>query len=155
VRLLDTMIPVYFSKAGLLDALLQLPDLAVTTSVQNEPHGWPEASQAVEAAVAAGSLSVCDIDPMSQTERMLYTMYRDGDGVLGLGEGEATSMALAHSRGFTFVTHDRDARKRATSAGMRLLDWRDLLTELNDSGVLTAEQRKSAERGIRSLLKEQ
>ncbi len=154
MRLLDAMILIYFSKAGLLDALLQLPDLAVTTSVRNELRPSSTAREAVEPAIADGLLALCDIDPENGVERTLYIMYRDGDGLHGLGDGEATSMSVACARGLTFVSHDRKARERAASAGIKLLDWPDLLAELNDAGVITAKQGRSAERTIRSLLKE-
>lgn len=154
MRLLDAMILIYFSKVDLLEALLQLPDLAVTTSVRNELRRSSPAREAVEAAIADGLLALCDIDPENGTERTLYIMYRDGDGFDGLGEGEATSMSVACARGLTFVSHDRKARERAASGGIRLLDWPDLLAELNDAGVITARQRRQAEQAIRSLLRE-
>ena len=154
MRLLDAMILIYFSKVGLLDALLQLPNLAVTTSVRNELRPSSTAREAVEAAIADGLLALCDIDPENGVERTLYIMYRDGDGFHGLGEGEATSLSVACARGLTFVSHDRKARERAVSAGTKLLDWPDLLAELNDAGGITAKQRRGAERAIRSLLKD-
>ena len=153
VRLLDAMILIYFDKVGLLDALLQLPDLGITTSVRKELR-TPSTRDGAEAAIADGSLALCDIDPGSQTEQMLYVMYRDGDGLHGLGEGEATSMSVAYARGFTFVSHDRTARERAMSASIKLLDWPDLLAELNDAGIISAQRRVEAERAIRRLLKE-
>ena len=154
MRLLDAMILIYFSKVGLLDALLHLPGLAVTTSVRNELLPSSTAREGVEAAIGDGLLALCDIDPENGVERTLYIMYRDGDGVHGLGEGEATSMAVACARGLTFVSHDRLARERSVSGGIKLLDWPELLTELNDAGLITAKQRRDAERAIRRLLKE-
>ncbi len=153
MRLLDAMILIYFAKVGLLEALLQLPDLAITSSVRREVRSSP-AKEIMEAGLASGALSLCDIDPMNAIEQTLYRMYRDGDGFHGLGEGEATCLSLAHARGFTFVSHDRKARGRAGSAGMRPLDSRDLLTELNDTGIISPQQRKDGERAILLLLKE-
>ena len=154
MRLLDAMILIYFSKVGLLGALLQLTDLGVTTSVRNELRPSSAVREAVDAGVAEGALALCDVDPESRTERTLYVMYRDGDGFHGLGEGEATSMAVCNARGFTFVSHDKTARKRALSAGTKLSDWPDLLAELNDTGLITAQQRADAEKAIRRELKE-
>jgi predicted nucleic acid-binding protein len=150
VRLLDAMILIYFGKVGLLEALLQRPDLAITTSVRREVRSSPT-KEIVEAALANGALALCDIDPGTTVEPTLYVMYRDGDG---LGEGEATCMALAHARGFTFVSHDGRARGKAAAAGIKLLDWPDLLAELNDSGVVSSQQCRQGERAIRRLLKE-
>ena len=154
MRLLDAMILIYFSKVDLLEALLRLPDLAVTTSVRNELRRPSPLRDAVEAALADGLLGLCDVDPEDGTERTLYIMYRDGDGFSGLGEGEATSMSVACARGFTFVSHDRKARETAVSAGIKLLDWDDLLAELSDQGLITAKRHESAKQAIRRLLKE-
>jgi len=150
VRMLDTMILRYFERAGLLDVLLGLPDLAITTSVRRELRRWDVLSARVDAAVQNHELAVYDVDPGDETEGTLYFFYRERDG---FGDGEATSMAVAHNRGFGFVSHDLAAAAKIRGSGINVLDWPDLLAELRDAGALTLTQHAAALREIRRMLK--
>jgi len=150
LRLLDTMIFVYFHRAGLLEAMLQLPEIGITTSVRRELRRWPKASEQVENALLNGRLALCDMDPSDETERSLYVLYRDRDG---LGDGEAASMAVARTRGYALVSHDMKARSGAVAAGTKVLDWPDLLTELYSGRLIDDGQRNTAERAISGLMR--
>lgn len=148
--MVDTMIFVYFGRAGLLEALLGLPDLAVTSSVRRELRRWDALSARVEQALTDKSLGVCDVDPADATETTLYYLYRERDG---FGDGEATSMAVAHNQGHAFVSHDLEAAARIRGLGVQVLDWPDLLAELCQAGRITPCQQDEAQRYIQGLMK--
>jgi len=150
VRMLDTMILRYFERAGLLDVLLGLPDLAITTSVRRELRRWDVLSARVDTAVQNQELAVYDVDPGNETEGTLYFFYRERDG---FGDGEATSMAVAHNRGFGFVSHDLAAAAKIRELGVNVLDWPDLLAELRDAGGVTPSQYAEAAHRIRGMLR--
>ena len=150
VRMLDTMILRYFERAGLLDVLLGLPDLAITTSVRRELRRWDVLSARVDTAVQNQELAVYDVDPGNETEGTLYFFYRERDG---FGDGEATSMAVAHNRGFGFVSHDLAAAAKIRELGVNVLDWPDLLAELRDAGGVTPSQYAEAVHRIRGMLR--
>ena len=150
MRLVDTMIFVYFDRVGLLEHLLALPELAVTSSVVREVRRWQRAGARVGEAIANGDLALLDVDLGSETEPMLYFLYRDRDG---FGDGEAASMAVAHGRGFSFVSHDLEAAHKMLSLGIRVLDWPDMLAELEASGRISQTARQSALRRISGMMK--
>ena len=62
-------------------------------------------------------------------------------------------MTVARAHGHAFVSHDMHARSRAANAGIRVLDWPDLLCELRETGLIDEPQRRSAERAIRGLMR--
>ena len=103
MRLLDANILRYFERAGLLDHLLALPRIGLTSSVRRELARWRGLRERVDYALESGALVLCDMDPADEQEGTLYFLYRERDG---FGDGEATSMAVACRRGLTFVTHD-------------------------------------------------
>jgi hypothetical protein len=144
------MILLYFDRAGLLDQLLTLPRLGLTSSVRRELRRWEALSEAVEGAIAGGALSLCDLDPSNEEEQTLYFLYRERDG---FGDGEATSMAVAYCRGFTFVTHDLVPAAKIKRLGVKVLDWHDLLAELTDSEAITRAEHGKALRQIQGMMR--
>ena len=154
MRLLDTMLFRYFHDLGLLDEMLQLPGLGITTAVLTHEisRKWqgkmPDLVQRVEKALAEGSLQLCD--PASSEERALYSKYWD---IEGFGEGESASMAVAFSRGYTFVSYDSDAVARIGRLGVKVEDWSHLLAELRDRGIITAAEHDRALRELRRMLR--
>jgi predicted nucleic acid-binding protein len=150
VQLLDTMIFVYYRRAGLLGSLLSLPELGLTTPVRRELRRWPEVSAQVEPALRTGRLALLDMDPSDEVQRTAYVLFRDGDG---LGDGESATMTVARAHGCAFVSHDTHARSRAANAGIRVLDWPDLLAEMRETGIIDEAQRRSAKRAISGLMR--
>jgi hypothetical protein len=150
VRMVDTMIFVYFWRAGLLEALLALDRLGVTSSVRRELRRWPEIFARIEESLESHSLALEDVDPGNSTEGTLYFLYRDRDG---FGDGEATSMAVAHSRGFRFVSHDLKAVSAIRALGVDVLDWPDVLSELLRLRIITAAQHAVGLRQIRGFMR--
>lgn len=150
MRLLDTMIFVYYQRAGLLGSLLLLSALGITTPVRRELRRWPEVSEQVEGGLLSRAITLLDMDPADEAQRTLYVLFRDGDG---LGDGEAASMTVARTQNHSFVSHDMRARSRAANAGIKVLDWPDLLSELRVSGIINDAQRRAAERTISGLMR--
>jgi predicted nucleic acid-binding protein len=57
-----------------------------------------------------------------------------------LGEGEAESIALCQSRGWTLLTNDKRARNFAESGGLTVYDLRGLLRALWRYGIRSKKQ---------------
>ncbi len=68
-------------------------------------------------------------------ERGLFTQMR-----LRLGEGEASSLAIAVSRGYSFLTDDMKARRVAQTAGVTVSGSVGVLLELIRTRKLTLEE---------------
>jgi hypothetical protein len=149
-RLLDTMIFVYFGEEYLLDELVELPNLALTSSVLRELRSWSAIHNRVQEALGSGHLRLCDFDPSDTVEATRFAIY---SGSYRLGEGEATSMAVASARGFTFVSHDREAILKTGMAGVRVSDWPELLEEMATTGVVSSGRAAAATARIRKRLK--
>ena len=61
-----------------------------------------------------------------------------------LDEGEATCLALAHSRGYAFLTDDRVARREARRRGVPLPGTIGALVSLIDEGHISREEADQA-----------
>jgi len=151
LRLIDTMIFRYFHAVGLLGEMLRLAKIAITTAVRREiKRKWADIAETVEQALADERIALCDFDPNSGPESVLYFKYWH---VEGFGEGEAASMAVAFARGYTFVSHDLEAAEKMRGLGVNVMDWQDLVEELRGGGLISVAQSEEAKRKIQAMMR--
>lgn len=78
-------------------------------------------------------LPVCTLDTPEEV-RVFEQIHRR------LGQGEAACLAVAISRGFTFLSDDTDARRWGNRAGIPVSGTIGILVQLVQSGILTLDE---------------
>jgi len=96
--------------------------------------------------ISSGILTICDVEGTHEA-----TLYVDYAGQLD--DGEAMSLAIAESRGYSLATDDRKARRiflEAVGDSKKLISTSDLVRNWAETQSISAARVKAVLNGIRS-----